>query len=199
MDQTASVELADGAGQGHGEPEELSDLHRLPDETIEGFATSVIDNQHRLPALAHQLQRPQRPGTIQVGLESVFVREAIDTLKGGMLGAGRDGYEGVRLATGAIPPELAESTAGVSPQHVERVVFPTSSKQDGCLHKPRLPLRAGSRPAPCRRLQPIRAACLTQPRPAMGATGNTGSALLHQLAIAVPAFSAPVRLVLGPR
>jgi hypothetical protein len=43
-----------------------------------------IDDQET-PALAQQFPWPQRPGTIEVGLEPMFVREAIDALNGGML------------------------------------------------------------------------------------------------------------------
>ena len=66
VDQPASVELPDCAGQRHGESEELSDLHRLPDEAIERLASCVVDHQHRLPALAHEFHRPQCPRTVQV-------------------------------------------------------------------------------------------------------------------------------------
>ena len=118
VDQPASVELAKCAGQGHGEPEELSDLHRLPDEAIEGRASRVIDNQHRLSALAHQFHWPQCPRGIQVLSKFVFVREAIEALERRMLSAGRDGYERVPIAVGIIPPKSAERTAGFSPQHL---------------------------------------------------------------------------------
>ena len=67
-------------------------------------------------------------------LKSVFVPEAIDALEGRMLSAGRDGYERVRLAFSVIPPESAEDTAGVSPQDLQRVVFPTSPEQARRLH-----------------------------------------------------------------
>jgi hypothetical protein len=82
----------------------LPDLRGSRDDAIERLASCVIHNEHRLPALVNEFQRPQRPGTIKVALKPVFVREAIDALGGGMIRAGRDGYEGVRVAINVIPP-----------------------------------------------------------------------------------------------
>jgi hypothetical protein len=115
VDQPASVQPTDSIGQGHRESEELPDLHRLADEAIKGFASWVIDHEHGLPALAHQLQWPHCPGTIQEALKVVFVRKAIDALKGRVFSAASDGYERVRL--GVVPPKSAEGTVGVSPEH----------------------------------------------------------------------------------
>jgi len=116
VDQPASVEATDSAGQGHRESEELPELHRPADKAIEGFAAWVIHHEHGLPALTHQLQWPHCPGTIQEALKGVFVRKAIDALKGWVFCAGSDGYERVRL--GVIPPKSAEGTVGVSPQYL---------------------------------------------------------------------------------
>ena len=42
---------AGGAGRArprrHGEPQELPELHRLTEESIERFATRVLEDQHR--------------------------------------------------------------------------------------------------------------------------------------------------------
>jgi len=37
---------------------------RGADKTIEGLASCVLDNQHRPPALAHELHRPQCPRAV---------------------------------------------------------------------------------------------------------------------------------------
>ena len=134
VNEPASMELTECARQRHSESEKPSDLHGLADEAIERLASCVVDDQHRPPALAHELHRPQCPRAIQVVLELVFVDEAIDALERGMLGAGKDGDESVPVARGTIPPESAEGTSGVLPQHLHRVVFPTSPEQGGCLH-----------------------------------------------------------------
>jgi hypothetical protein len=82
----------------------LSDLHRLPDETIEWLASGVIDHEHRLPALAHQFQRPQCPSAVQITLKFVFAREAIDALQGRTLDISGNWYERVLLTLSIIPP-----------------------------------------------------------------------------------------------
>ena len=123
VNQPTSVEPPDCAGQRRGDSEERSDLHRLPDEAIERLAACVVDHEHRLPALAPQFQRPQCPGTVQIALTFVFVREAIDVPEGRVFNAGRDGNERVRLALSFTARESAERTSAVSPQHLQRVVF----------------------------------------------------------------------------
>jgi len=61
VNEPASVELTEGARQRHRESEKSSDLHGLADKAIQGLTSDVIDNQHRPPALTHELHRPQRP------------------------------------------------------------------------------------------------------------------------------------------
>jgi hypothetical protein len=85
---------------------------------IEWLTSGVVDNQHRLTAVTHELQRPQRPRTSQVFPEFEFMREAIDALKGRMLSFGKDGYESVPIAVCVIPEQSAERTSPVSPQHL---------------------------------------------------------------------------------
>src|SRR5262249_7529912 len=43
------------------------------------LATWILQNQHRPIAVANQLQRPNGPRTLQMVLQSVFVRETIET------------------------------------------------------------------------------------------------------------------------
>jgi hypothetical protein len=64
----------------------------------ERLASRVLDNQHRSPALAHELHRPQRPRSSEIVLKFVFADEAIDALERRMRSAGKDGYEGVLTA-----------------------------------------------------------------------------------------------------
>jgi hypothetical protein len=144
MDQPSSVKLTDCARQRHRESEELSDLHRLPDKAIERLTSCVINNEHRLSALAHQFQRPQCPRTVQVLPKFEFMREAIDALKGRMLSFGRDGYERVPIAVRVIPEQSAEGTSRISPQHLyESFSQPAPNKTDAFIF--RLLLRFDSR------------------------------------------------------
>src|SRR5271170_2286519 len=59
---------------------------------------------------------------------------------------GRNGYERVTAPVGIIPPQSAERTSRISPQHLYRVVLPTRPEQDGCLHLSRLLLRSIAEP-----------------------------------------------------
>jgi hypothetical protein len=86
-------------------------------EAIERFASWVIDHEHGLPSLTHQLQWSHCPGTIQEALKVVFVGKAIEAFEGRAFSAGRNRYERVRLVLGVMPPESAEGAVGVSPQH----------------------------------------------------------------------------------
>ena len=69
-----------------------------------GVASGVLDNQHRLSALAREIHWPHCPRGVQVLSKFVFVCEAIDALEGRVLSAGRDGDERVPAAVGIIPP-----------------------------------------------------------------------------------------------
>ena len=115
VNESTSVEPAKCGRQRHGEPQKSSDLHRLADKAIEGLTSGVLDNQHRPPALAHELQWPQRPVGSEVVLEFVFAGETIDALERRMLGAGKDGYESVPVARGIIAPSLQKARSASSP------------------------------------------------------------------------------------
>jgi hypothetical protein len=58
VDEPASMELTERAGQGHGHPEKLSDLHRLAGKAIQRLASCVVDNEHALPAFAYEFHWP---------------------------------------------------------------------------------------------------------------------------------------------
>jgi hypothetical protein len=63
-----------------------------------------------------------------------LVCEAIYAFKARMLSVGKDGYKRLPAAAGVIPPHLAESASRIPPQHLQRVVLPTSPEQGRCLH-----------------------------------------------------------------
>jgi hypothetical protein len=104
VDEPASMELTECAGQGHCQSQKLSDLHRLTGEAIERLPSCVVDNEHALPAFAYELHWLQRPRAVQVFSKCVFVCEAIDALERRRLSAGMDGYERVPAAVRTIPP-----------------------------------------------------------------------------------------------
>ena len=120
--------------QRDGEPEKPFDLHGLADKAIERLTSDVLDNQHRSPALAHELHRPQRPVGSEGILEFVFAGETIEALERRMLRARQDGDERVRIAPRTIASESAKRTSGLLPEHLYGLVFPASPEQGGCLH-----------------------------------------------------------------
>jgi hypothetical protein len=85
------------------QPEKTTEFHWMADRASERLASGVGDNERRLPGFAHQLQWPQRPLTIEVVPEFVFVREAIDTLERSVRGSADDGYERVPMAPEIVP------------------------------------------------------------------------------------------------
>jgi hypothetical protein len=119
MDEPTSVEPAKCGRQGYCESKESPDLHRLVDEAVEGLASCVFDDEHRPPVLAHQVQRQQRPRSVKVVLEFVFVCEAVDAIEGWMRCAR---YESVPGALNIIAPQFAKDAFGVFPQHFYRVI-----------------------------------------------------------------------------
>jgi len=87
-------------------------------KTIERLARCVLDNQHRLTAVAHEFHWPQCPRTIEVLLKFEFVCEAIDAPEYRVLSVGKSGYERVPIAARIISPQSAEDTSCVSPQNL---------------------------------------------------------------------------------
>ncbi len=63
---------------GDSEGQELSNLHRFAQTPVERLATWILEDQYRPIAVANQFQRPDCPRTLQMILQSVFMRETID-------------------------------------------------------------------------------------------------------------------------
>jgi len=63
------MELTNCVRKRHGQPKELSDLDRLPDETIEWLASCVVDDEHRLPALYAEVRSVLRPGGVFINAD----------------------------------------------------------------------------------------------------------------------------------
>ena len=97
VDQPASVEPTDRAGQRHGESEKspISIGCRRGDREARLPCTRPRASSARARARVPAAAMPRR---FEVLSKFVFVGEAIDALERRMLGAGRDGYERVRLA-----------------------------------------------------------------------------------------------------
>jgi hypothetical protein len=79
MDKAALVELAQGHGDADSEVQEFPDPHRCVEQPIERLEVAdILEHQHGSTTVAHDLEWPHRPGSVQLFLQSVFVGEAIE-------------------------------------------------------------------------------------------------------------------------
>ena len=56
--------LPRAVGDTDGESQEASHLHRRTENPIERLAAGVLEHQHGPTMIAHELQRPHRPGAV---------------------------------------------------------------------------------------------------------------------------------------
>jgi hypothetical protein len=76
VDEAALMDLAEGRGYADGELEELRCRDRSAEMPVERYATRILENQQR--PIANKFQRSGGPRTLQMVLQSVFMRETID-------------------------------------------------------------------------------------------------------------------------
>jgi hypothetical protein len=72
--------------------------------------------------LAHQLQRPHRPRTVQIIPEFVFASEAIEVEGRRVLRGQKHGEYSLPVAVGTMAPSSAEDALAVFPQHLETII-----------------------------------------------------------------------------
>ena len=131
VDESTSMESAKCGGQRDRQPQKASDLHRLADEPIEGFASRVRDDEHHPSVLAYEFQWLQRPRRVDVVSQFVFAYEAIGALEVRLLGARKHWDESVPNAfvTVALQPAVPNMLVGKSEGPIgakARVVFSAS-------------------------------------------------------------------------
>ena len=78
VDEAALVELAQSRGDADGQAQEASYLHGRAEQPVERLAARILEHQHGPTGVAHELQRPHRPCPVELILQLVFVREAIE-------------------------------------------------------------------------------------------------------------------------
>jgi hypothetical protein len=66
---------------GNGKGQELTNLHRFAEMPIERLATRILEEQYCPIAIANEFQGPGRPITLQMVLQSVFMRKTFDTAR----------------------------------------------------------------------------------------------------------------------
>ena len=122
VDEPGLVDLAQGDRDADGEVQEASHLHRRAEQPLERLAALILQHQHGPAAVADELQRPRRPGSVQLVLQSIFVGQAIEGGRCRMLRGGQHGQHGVPAAIGIQAPPTAEDAVAVLPQDLEVVV-----------------------------------------------------------------------------
>ena len=79
VDEAALVKLAQSRRNRDGQAQEASYLHGLTEQTVERLAARILEHQHGPTGVAHEVQRPRRPCPVELILQLVFVREAIES------------------------------------------------------------------------------------------------------------------------
>ena len=96
VDEPALMKLAQGRGNSNGQAQEASNLHGPTVQTVERLAAQIIEHQHGPTGVAHEGERPRRPCPVELIFQLVFVREAIEVLRG--TGGRRQGQQAARRA-----------------------------------------------------------------------------------------------------
>ena len=91
--------------------------------SIERLAPGRFEQQYSLTTLVHQIQRPQRPRSVEMVLQSIFVSEPVDAAWARLLAGASYRDELPPAAIGAFAPGSAKDTLSVVPQHLESAVL----------------------------------------------------------------------------
>jgi len=110
VDQAGSVDMAERRSDPDGELHEASDFHGRADTLVERLAAGVFEHEQGSIVLAHELQRPRRPGIVQVFPQRVFMSEPVEAGRRVEPRGGKYGEHRRAGAVGANPPSPAENT-----------------------------------------------------------------------------------------
>ena len=97
VDEAALVGLAQRRGDADREAQEAARLHRRADEPSERLPARILEHQHGPAVLAHELQRPRRPGAVQLIFQLIFVREPIEDERRRVFRGDEQRQHGLRL------------------------------------------------------------------------------------------------------
>jgi hypothetical protein len=91
VNKAAFVQAAKCVEQAYSEPQKLAEVFCWNSEPTKRSGAWCLEHQNGLAALSHKLQRPDRPGAIEIVPQPVFVGETSDcsrrwTLCGGAYG-----------------------------------------------------------------------------------------------------------------
>jgi hypothetical protein len=99
--------------------QERTDLHRLAYKSLERLATRILKKEQGPTLSAHKIERPDRPGRVKLILQIVFVSEAVEDSRRGLLRDRHDDQNRPKAAASVTTPPAAECMLGVLPQDLE--------------------------------------------------------------------------------
>ena len=114
--------LAQGRGDAEREAQEALQLHGRAEQPLERLAARILEHQHGPTALAHELQGPRRPGAVQLILQPVFVRQAIEDIRWRVFRGEEHRQHGVPAAIGIEARCSAENAVAILPQDLEALI-----------------------------------------------------------------------------
>src|SRR5262245_29347889 len=116
-----------GASDGDRQAQERVDRRARADNLVERPGLRGLEQQQCLPVHMHELERSNRPRAVEVVLQAVLMREAVDGGGCWLLGA-RLRHQKFLAAVTRVSPHPAVETLTVVPKDVERLVFSTASQ-----------------------------------------------------------------------
>ena len=119
MDKTALMHFAHSHSDADGQAQEALDLQRRAEQPFQRLEIAdVLEHQHRAATIAHDIQGPDRPPSVQLFLQSVFVGEAIEARARRVRSGGQNDQDGAPASVLAETPPSAEDAFVVLPQNL---------------------------------------------------------------------------------
>ena len=131
VDEPPLMQPGDRRDETEREVQEGPHRHRLAEQPFQQFAARVLQHQHGPTALADELQRPHRPRSVELILQSIFMSKAIEDLLWRVLHGGHHGQHGETVAIRAqAPPSAEHAMFAVLPQNLETVLSLTAERKE---------------------------------------------------------------------
>jgi hypothetical protein len=122
VDEAALMSLADGSGDADRQAQEPPRLHRRIDERSERLAARVLQHQHGPALFAYELNRPRRPGAVQLVSQLQMMGEAAQDGRRRAVASRRHNQHGAPLARSAKARGPIEDASAVVPQDMEALI-----------------------------------------------------------------------------
>ena len=95
--------------------------------SFERLATRILKKEQGPTLSTHKIERPDRPGRVKLILQIVFVSEAVEDSRRGLLRDRHDDQNRPKAAASVTTPPAAECMLGVLPQDLEIRYFASAS------------------------------------------------------------------------